>query len=75
MIIDTRVLLSRGQAARLLLRSPERVAQLGRSGRLTAVDTPAGRMYLIAEVEQLALEMQSHPQRRGRPVAQTTPQL
>ncbi len=74
MIIDTRVLLSRGQAARLLLRSPERVAQLGRSGVLTPVDTPAGRMYLVAEVEELAEEMRTHPQRRGRPVAQKTPQ-
>lgn len=46
--------MTRGQVARRLNVSPERVRQLTAAGRLTCQHTPLGRLYDRQEVERLA---------------------
>lgn len=46
-------LIARGDAAKLLGISPERVNQLARAGELRFVQTPLGRLYEPEEVERL----------------------
>jgi len=46
--------LTRGQVARLLDVSPERVRQLTVTGRLRCRQTPLGRLYSRADVEAVA---------------------
>lgn len=54
--------LTRGEVAHRLHLSPERVAQLGRSGVLDYCQTPLGRLYTTESVEAYAL---AREQRRG----------
>jgi excisionase family DNA binding protein len=59
---DAEEKLTRGQVARLLNVSPERIRQLTNSGRLRFTATPLGRLYARRDVEQLA---QQRRQARG----------
>jgi hypothetical protein len=51
--------LSVSQAGRVLGLSAERVRQLAALGRLTAVETPLGRLFDADEVEQLRQEREA----------------
>lgn len=53
---------SRGEAARFLGLSPERIAQLGRAGRLAYTQTPLGRVYKAASVEAYAIAREQRRQ-------------
>ncbi len=57
MIVDVSQTMSRGQAARLLERSGERVTQLIHEGRLRTVPTPVGQLILTEDVERVHAEM------------------
>ncbi len=59
MIVDVSKTMSRGQAARLLEISGERISQLIHEGRLRTIPTPVGRLILIEDVEKVRAEMAS----------------
>jgi hypothetical protein len=58
-------MLTTSQAATLLGRTPQRVIQLARAGRLAFIETPHGRLFDPASVAALAAER--HRERRRRP--------
>lgn len=71
--IDSEKFLRRGQAARYLQVSEERVSQLIRSGRIPTVRTALGHLISIDDLEVIRREreqriqgrMKKHPRRGG----------
>ena len=53
---------TRGEAAHRLRLSPERIAQLGRSGVLTYTVTPLGKVYDAASVDAYAITREQRRQ-------------
>lgn len=59
--LDFDKLLTSGETASRLGCTPQNVGHMVRSGRLTPIWTPLGRLYDVKDVARVAKEMQKNP--------------